>query len=396
MRFALKPDKLNRFPSGFLLFLVILALSLPQHAFSKVIPKKTNSLKHRTFHNKILRDDDLEALDPDIQNEVWKYFGIPYRTGGVSLKGVDCSGLTQKVYADLYGVELPHNSSQQSRSDVLESVPASVDTLEPTDLLFFSSNHKRINHVGIYLSGGKFLHSLPKQGVVVSDINSPYWQSRLVASKRLKSALLARTFDDDLYPFSLDGKDILFHQNISLGYAVSPGSDIDMSIEAFLDRDIFAKDETRLWPESRSATGIPENLPLEAETWQGIRAFADFHPLEGLRITPSFSIIDAVSLVETSRRTWQAYGIEAAVSPRDADWSLVVSLRSLLGTNLQDSFQGLDGSDMGLRLNYRFSDAVRVTVLGSWEGIGAAQKEISTIGLQNEARNVSFNLGLSF
>ena len=114
-----------------------------------------------------------------------KYLGVRYKRGGSTSKGFDCSGYVKQIYSEVFGVDLPHQSSQQNRSRLL--TPVSRDELKTGDLVFFATgrNRKGINHVGIYLSDGKFIHSARTKGVVISNLEDPHWQVRLISARRL-------------------------------------------------------------------------------------------------------------------------------------------------------------------------------------------------------------------
>jgi peptidoglycan DL-endopeptidase CwlO len=101
-----------------------------------------------------------------------KYLGVPYQWGGTDPKsGLDCSGLTQRVFADL-GIDLPRTSSQQATAG---RPVASLTDAQPGDLVFFDwSSRPGIDHVGIYVGDGKMI-AAPQEGEVVKvqDVGKP-------------------------------------------------------------------------------------------------------------------------------------------------------------------------------------------------------------------------------
>ncbi len=92
-----------------------------------------------------------------------KYRGVPYVAGGSTPSGFDCSGFTQYAYGKV-GVKLSHNS--QAQYNECGTKVARAD-LKQGDLVFFGGSTSSINHVGIYVGNGKYIHS-PQTGDVVS------------------------------------------------------------------------------------------------------------------------------------------------------------------------------------------------------------------------------------
>jgi cell wall-associated NlpC family hydrolase len=107
--------------------------------------------------------------------------GKPYRYGGSSPAGFDCSGLVMYSYRQA-GLALPHNTDKQR----LAARQIRVADLRRGDLVFFNQEGKKYGHVGIYVGGGKFVHAPSSGKSVRSDrLDSPYWRRHLSEARRL-------------------------------------------------------------------------------------------------------------------------------------------------------------------------------------------------------------------
>ena len=105
------------------------------------------------------------------------YVGVPYRWGGSTPAGFDCSGLVSYVYAQL-GIQLPHYAAAQYGY----GSPVGRDQLQPGDLVFFDN----LAHVGIYIGGDEFVDA-PHTGTVVriDSLSDPWYSSRYVGARRI-------------------------------------------------------------------------------------------------------------------------------------------------------------------------------------------------------------------
>jgi peptidoglycan DL-endopeptidase CwlO len=111
------------------------------------------------------------ASEAGVVADAQKYLGVPYLWGGTDpTKGLDCSGLTQRVYADL-GVSLPRTAAQQATSG---RAVASLGDARPGDLVFFSYGGSGIDHVGVYVGNGQMI-AAPQEGesVRVQSVGKP-------------------------------------------------------------------------------------------------------------------------------------------------------------------------------------------------------------------------------
>lgn len=132
----------------------------------------------------IRRPPDTLAI-PQMLALAQRFLGLPYLWGGVSSFGFDCSGFTQ-LLCWRRGIHLPRDAQPQADWEGVR--PVSKEELEPGDLLFFGPNDKKINHTGLYLGQGRFIHATAylKPIVQISELADPHWTQLLVACRRPK------------------------------------------------------------------------------------------------------------------------------------------------------------------------------------------------------------------
>jgi cell wall-associated NlpC family hydrolase len=109
------------------------------------------------------------------------YVGSPYRWGGISPAGFDCSGFVLFVYSQ-FGITLPHDESGQLNS----GLRVDPSDLQPGDIVAFANTYRRgLSHTGIYVGNGQFVHAADERhGVIVSNLWDSYWAPRLVGAAR--------------------------------------------------------------------------------------------------------------------------------------------------------------------------------------------------------------------
>ncbi|MCU7843707.1 MAG: C40 family peptidase [Candidatus Thiodiazotropha sp. (ex Monitilora ramsayi)] len=104
----------------------------------------------------------------------------PYRYGGNSPAGFDCSGLVHFAFSRS-GIPVPRTSLDQYR----HSQPIGRERIQPGDLLFFQIAGKQPSHVGLYVGKGQFIHaSTSEKKVTLSGLKNPYWRKRLIGAGR--------------------------------------------------------------------------------------------------------------------------------------------------------------------------------------------------------------------
>lgn len=118
--------------------------------------------------------------------EAAAWLGAPYRRGGISKRGVDCSGFVSVVYGKVYNKRLSRSSA-----DILKNNCRKIkkSKLREGDLVFFrtgKSKKKIPTHVGIYLKNGKFVHASTSRGVTVSSLSEPYYIRTWLTGGRVK------------------------------------------------------------------------------------------------------------------------------------------------------------------------------------------------------------------
>jgi cell wall-associated NlpC family hydrolase len=106
--------------------------------------------------------------------------GVPYRNGGTSPAGFDCSGFVQYVFGQ-FGVPLPRETRAQFRA----GSRVGREQLRPGDLVFFTTVAPGASHVGIAIGDDQFVHAPSSRGVVrVERLSSDYWRRRFVGARR--------------------------------------------------------------------------------------------------------------------------------------------------------------------------------------------------------------------
>ena len=118
----------------------------------------------------------------DVISNAKRAIGTPYRSGGSSESGYDCSGFVLAIYKQSRGVSLPRTAEQQAAA----TQKISHADLQAGDLVFFNTLHRSHSHVGIYAGNNQFIHS-PNSGssVRLEDIRQAYWSRRFDGARRV-------------------------------------------------------------------------------------------------------------------------------------------------------------------------------------------------------------------
>jgi|GEM_PF-1989343 len=124
-------------------------------------------------------------LSPDCNRALIKavteWLGAPYKYGGDNVSGTDCSGLVLNIFREAYGLLV-----QRSANGLYEQAKK-IDRkeLKEGDLVFFKINTTKVGHVGIYLAEGYFVHASTRKGVILSNLEEPYYSKYYYAAGRI-------------------------------------------------------------------------------------------------------------------------------------------------------------------------------------------------------------------
>lgn len=391
-----------------LLLILICSLSLPPmvlvgNALATSRPPSVNS--DITLEPPVSEEDIMEVAEP--------YLGIPYRRGGTSFKGMDCSGLVRRIYSELFSLDLPHSSSEQYRLPSMEKVPK--DDLQTGDLVFFSQKKKRITHVGIYLSDGNFIHAA-RSGVTISSLDSHYWKIRMVGAKR---PVGLQRGDDTESERSSSSIDVALNDSnrmlrgaandergfASLGESLRPLSWWDISSANRLDEGMTQTFELQVgqsfgeasWRMSLLQEGVYRYLPVDGDGLlrsqsvspssrrqsaltgyrQGVKMASDINPVDWLRITPSLSYVGYEQGIQESPSWGPGLGLAVQIRPLFSGWSLAADFQywdegNRMGSGLND-LDNWQNRNVSLMLGYDLSTELKLKIVGQ-HGMGSLFK----------------------
>lgn len=120
------------------------------------------------------------AMLAKIESHYKKWQGTPYRYGGTTLAGSDCSALVMNFFKNKLAKRLPRSAAEQAKLGFKVTKP------KAGDLVFFKTGGRGSGlHVGIYYTDGKFLHASTSKGVIYSNLNETYWKKRYWMARRI-------------------------------------------------------------------------------------------------------------------------------------------------------------------------------------------------------------------
>ena len=125
---------------------------------------------------------DSITVIANLNDQLIHWRGTPYRYGGMSRGGIDCSGFVLMTFRDRFDLRLPRETRQQAR------IGAGIDKddLLPGDLVFFKTGSGESGlHVGIYDTDNQFIHASTSRGVMKSSLDNVYWRKKFWQARRI-------------------------------------------------------------------------------------------------------------------------------------------------------------------------------------------------------------------
>lgn len=173
------------------LSVLVLPLLLIKPAFgqSSVETPETNDPDNlaREYFSQMMDVAVSATTNTKLYQFIYEWLGTPYRLGGQSKKGIDCSKFAYEVYDKVFNMTIGYNS----RNIYSQVNSVSKDDLRSGDLVFFKIRSRNITHVGVYLGDNKFAHASSSRGVMISDLTEAYWRRYYFDGGRMENAKYA-------------------------------------------------------------------------------------------------------------------------------------------------------------------------------------------------------------
>jgi cell wall-associated NlpC family hydrolase len=163
---------------------------------SEELPNETQSIDISSIMQRIGTSKDSKNLPVDnslkekMLMEIIKYLDTPYKYGGNSKNGIDCSAFTQAIFQNTFSVILLRSARDQYTQGL---VVDDREKLQFGDLIFFNTRRRvRPGHVGIYIGDNLFAHSSSKNGVIVSSMDLDYYSHRFMGGRRIEEIMSSK------------------------------------------------------------------------------------------------------------------------------------------------------------------------------------------------------------
>jgi lipoprotein Spr len=153
---------------------------------NKKISNKKNDVKNNNEivikYAELLNTEKKKITNLKLYGFINDWYGTPYKYGGSNKLGIDCSGFVNLFYNEVFNKKIP-----RTVNDIyLNSIEINRNDINEGDFIFFKIESKKVSHIGIYLINDKFVHASTKKGIMISDLNEPYFKKNLFKFGRIK------------------------------------------------------------------------------------------------------------------------------------------------------------------------------------------------------------------
>ena len=142
----------------------------------------TSSTGIQTKYSALLDVKKTEIQNISLYALIDEWYGTAYKYGGCDKNGIDCSNFAAILYQEIYRKKIQGSSA----SIFNQCHPISKEELQEGDLVFFKINSHTISHIGVYLQNNRFIHATTQKGVMINDLNEPYYLKHFYKAGRLK------------------------------------------------------------------------------------------------------------------------------------------------------------------------------------------------------------------
>lgn len=134
--------------------------------------KKETTIDLSHYESKLGFTLDKSNFHKPLYDFIIDWLGTPYKYGGCTKAGTDCSCFVFNVYKEVYNKTLPRSTHEMAAAAKV----IKQHQLKTGDLIFFNTDGKKISHIGIHLKDDKFVHASTKRGVMISSMNEDYFK----------------------------------------------------------------------------------------------------------------------------------------------------------------------------------------------------------------------------
>lgn len=126
-----------------------------------------------------------EVYNEDLYTTLDNWMGVPYKYGGKTRIGIDCSNFCCEILRSSFGFSSSYYFPSSKLAEQGKQI--SIEDAQEGDLVFFSINqNSKISHVGVYLKNNRFIHASTSKGVTVNSLQEEYYKKRFISVRRMK------------------------------------------------------------------------------------------------------------------------------------------------------------------------------------------------------------------